>query len=58
VVVAALVVPVWGLAALSGLQSVAGTVGLTYAALSGVALLALAVWLVSRQPGTAPEDGA
>jgi hypothetical protein len=47
--VAAATVPVWGVAMLSGRSRVAGEVSLTYAALAAVALLALAVWLMSRE---------
>ncbi|QGN56895.1 hypothetical protein [Nostocoides sp. HKS02] len=48
--VALLVVPLWALAAVAGLQHVAGQLPLTYAAIAGVGLLALSVWLVSRDP--------
>lgn len=48
--VAGLVVPVWALAAVVGLHHVAGQLPLTYAAIAGVGLLALSVWLVSRDP--------
>jgi hypothetical protein len=49
-VVSGLMVPVWAAATISGLQSVPGEVGLTYAAIAAVALLALVVWLLSREP--------
>jgi hypothetical protein len=47
--VAAATVPVWAVAMLSGRSGVAGEVSLTYAALAAVAILALAVWLLSRE---------
>jgi hypothetical protein len=47
--VGAVVVPVWALAAVSALQAVPGTVGLTYAALAGIGLLSLGVWLLGRE---------
>jgi hypothetical protein len=47
-VVVAATVPVWGVAFLAGEQRVAGEVSLTYAAIAATALLALAVWLLSR----------
>ena len=47
--VAALVVPVWALAAVAGQRGVAGEVSLTYAAIAAAAILALSVWLVSRE---------
>jgi hypothetical protein len=45
-----MVVPVWVLASVAGQQQVAGEVSLTYAAIAGVAVLALTVWLLSREP--------
>jgi hypothetical protein len=47
-VVAATTVPVWGVAFLAAEQRVAGEVSLTYAAIAAAALLALTVWLLSR----------
>jgi hypothetical protein len=49
-VVAALSVPVWAVAALAAQQGGLGEVGLTYAAIAAVAVLALAIWLTSREP--------
>jgi hypothetical protein len=48
-VVAALTVPVWAVAALAAQQEGLGEVGLTYAAIAAVAVLTLAVWLLSRE---------
>lgn len=48
VVVAGATVPVWGLAYGAGRQIVPGEVSLTYAAIAALAVLALAVWLLSR----------
>ncbi|WP_406831449.1 hypothetical protein ABEG17_01310 [Pedococcus sp. KACC 23699] len=48
VVVMAATVPVWALAYGAGRQVVPGDVSLTYAAIAGAAVLALAVWLLSR----------
>jgi hypothetical protein len=42
-------VPVWAVAALAAQQEGLGEVGLTYAAIAAVAVLALAVWLLSRE---------
>jgi hypothetical protein len=47
-VVVATTVPVWGVAFLAAEQRVAGEVSLTYAAIMAAALLALTVWLLSR----------
>ena len=47
-VVAAMTVPVWGLCLVAAGQRVAGEVSLTYAAVTAVAVLALAVHLLSR----------
>lgn len=47
-VVAGATVPVWTVASLASRQRVAGDVGLTYAAIAGAAVLALAVHLLSR----------
>jgi hypothetical protein len=49
-VVAALTVPVWAVAALAAQQDGLGEVGLTYAAIAAVAVLTLAIWLLSREP--------
>ncbi len=49
-VVAALTVPVWAVAALAEQQEELGEVGLTYAAIAAVAVLTLAIWLLSREP--------
>jgi hypothetical protein len=49
-VVAALTVPVWAVAALAAQQERLGEVGLTYAAIAAVAVLTLAIWLLSREP--------
>jgi hypothetical protein len=47
--VAVLIVPVWALAAVSGQRGVAGEVSLTYAAIAAAAILALSLWMVSRE---------
>ena len=47
---AALTGPVWAVAALAGQQEELGVVGLTYAAIAAVAVLTLAIWLLSREP--------
>jgi hypothetical protein len=47
--VSAMLVPVWALAAGSGSQGVPGEVGLTYAAIAAVALLALGAWVAMRR---------
>ena len=52
-VVALLAVPVWAVAALAVQRAGLGEVGLTYAAIAAVAVLTLAVWLVSRERTTA-----
>jgi hypothetical protein len=49
-VAGALSVPVWAVAALAAQREGLGEVGLTYAAIAAVAVLAFAVWLVSREP--------
>lgn len=49
-VVAAGTVPLWALSSTAGREVVAGQVSLTYAAIAAVAILALAVWLLSRDP--------
>ena len=49
-IVAGGTVPVWALAHAAGRDTVAGEVGLTYAATAAAAVLALAVWLLSREP--------
>ncbi len=50
--VAALTVPVWAVAALTAEQGLNGEVARTYAALAAACVLALAVWLLSRDPST------
>ncbi len=54
-VVAAVTVPVWAVALLSGQEAVGGEVALTYAALAAVALLTFAVWLLSRDDRPRPR---
>jgi hypothetical protein len=49
--VSGLMVPVWAVATLSGLQAVPGEVGLTYAAIAAVALLGLGSWIVMKRSG-------
>ncbi|MGA8980588.1 MAG: hypothetical protein WB473_15875 [Pedococcus sp.] len=49
-VVAAATVPLWALAYGASRQAVPGEVWLTYAAIAALAILTLAVWLLSRDP--------
>lgn len=48
-VVVAATVPLWALSFGAGREAVAGEVSLTYAAIVAVAILTLAVWLLSRE---------
>ena len=48
--VAAATVPLWALSFVASRGSVPGEVSFTYAAIAGTAVLALAVWLLSREP--------
>ena len=50
-VVAAGTVPLWALAFGAGREVATGQVSLTYAAIAATAVLALATWLLSREPG-------
>lgn len=52
--VAAVTVPVWAVAMLSGQEAVKGEVSLTYAAIAAVALLTFSVWLLSREDRPRP----
>jgi hypothetical protein len=50
VTVATTTIPLWALSFIAARGSVPGEVSLTYAAIAGTAVLALAVWLLSREP--------